>query len=117
MDVNGCLAGVLVSSGRLLRKRRSRRLGGVSGLCVSAVSDSSPRTNHRHKTAESIATAAGTFKGGNELYSGLTAWNPNFWRTHTALRLATRNIGHILFVLRSRDQTALAFDAGAILRW
>jgi len=32
----------------------------------------------------------------------------------SALRLATCNIGHILFVLRSRDQTALAFDASAV---
>src|SRR6478735_6081355 len=39
----------------------------------------------------------------------------NSWRTHTALRLATCNIGHILFVLRSRHETALAFDPGAIL--
>src|SRR5262249_13252397 len=41
---------------------------------------------------------------------------PVLWGTHTALRLATCDIGHILLVLHSRYHTALAFDASAILR-
>ena len=32
------------------------------------------------------------------------------------LRFAVRNVGHVLFILRSRDQTALAVDASTILR-